>query len=119
MPFGQPPKPTEAERVKAWKHKNPDKVLNQRRRKRERARAERRAQDPTGELDYGDVDGVDQPYPEKPEVPKVLEAPIGIEEPADFLEELKREEKRMTLQRLREEVSKIERKPYDPDKPSV
>lgn len=118
MPFGQH-KPTEAERVKAWKHKNPEKVLNQGKRRRSRARAEKRALDPTGELNYGDVDGVDAPYPDEVEKPKVLEEPLGIEEPLDFTEELEREQKRLTLERLRAELQKIERKPYDPDRPPL
>lgn len=126
MGWGQQKKQTEAQRVKAWKKKNPDKVYNQRRRRRGRIMAEKRAQDPTGELNYGPIDGVDTAYadpdssemPPAPPPPKPPE-PEGIEEPLEFLEELRREEKRLTLARLRAELDKIPppeppTTPYDP-----
>lgn len=112
MAWGQPKKRTEAERVKIWKKKNPDKVHGQQQRKRARERAERRAQDPTGELFYGPIEGVDEPYPDSSEMPPVPkpEPTPGIPDPEDFVAELSREEKRLTLERLRAELAKIEPK---------
>lgn len=124
MAFGQQKKRTEAERVKAWKHKNPDKVRNQGQRKRQRERAERRAQDPTGELNYGPIDGVDAPYndPDSSEMPPAPPPPkpVGIPDPPEFVQEMTREEKRLALERLRAEIHKVPDDPtlhrYDPDR---
>lgn len=104
MPFGQKQKQTEGERVRAWKEKNPDKVANQRHRRKLRDKAAERAADPTGELNYGPIEGVDAPYPDASENPKQEAPPPGIEEPPDFLEELDREHKRRILERFRKEL---------------
>lgn len=125
MSFGQPKKETEAQRVKRWKKKNPDKVHNQLRRRRGRILAERRAQDPTGELDYGPIDGVDAPYrdPDSSEMPPAPPPvkpppPPGIPDPPELIEEMTREEKRITLAKLRAEIDKMPDDPtlrrYDP-----
>ena len=110
MPFGQKQKQTEAERVAAWKKKNPEKVANQRHRKVVRRKAAERAADPTGELNYGPLEGVDEPYPDSSEMnpppqPKKPE-PLGIEDPPDFVEELEREHKRRILENFRKQLAK-------------
>lgn len=105
-------KETEAERVARWKAKNPDKVRGQNKRKRLRKAAEKRAADPTGELAYGPIEGVDAPYPDSSEMPPAPPPPkpTGIEEPPDFIEEVKRENKRARLEALRAEVAMIQPK---------
>jgi hypothetical protein len=106
MPLSQR-KQTEGERVKAWKKKNPDMVYNQRRRRRTRILAERRASDPTGELNYGDIDGVDKPYPDYPDSSEMAPAPRepeGIPDPPEFVAELEREHKRRILENCRRQL---------------